>query len=278
MIGRCPASVPPGADVPGTIQRQPGGGALNIALVLADLGHRPALLASIGQDAAGLELAKAIAARGVITNWLHRDRATDSYIAIEDTDGLVAAIADSRGLESAGLRLLAPLRDGRLGTAHTPFRGPVALDGGLTAAHLAELAAASWLAGVDLRVIPASGGKAARLAPLLQRAGTTFYLNRAEAEILCGTDFPDTQTAARALLARGAGRALVTDGPHPASDADATGVLTTAPPQVKALRVTGAGDCFVAAHMAHEQRGQPRAAALAAALERAAAHVAATDG
>ena len=45
-------------------------------------------------------------------------------------------------------------------------------------------------------------------------------------------------------------RALVTDGPRPASVADAAGVVTSAPPEVMVTRVTGAGDTFMAAHIA----------------------------
>ena len=50
--------------------------------------------------------------------------------------------------------------------------------------------------------------------------------------------------------------------------------LTAQPPAVTVARVTGAGDCFLAAHLVAERTGADRANALAAAIAAAAAHVA----
>ena len=50
-----------------------------------------------------------------------------------------------------------------------------------------------------------------------------------------------------------------------------------APPAVTVARVTGAGDCFLAAHLAAELAGQPREAALRQAVQAAAAHVSGKD-
>ena len=80
---------------------------------------------------------------------------------------------------------------------------------------------------------------------------------------------------AAAVVARGAARVLVTDGARPAAcAARGAEVLTCQPPAVSIARVTGAGDCFLAAHYVAETAGQDRAAALAAAVAAAAAHVA----
>ena len=85
--------------------------------------------------------------------------------------------------------------------------------------------------------------------------------------------------AAGALLAAGAGHVLVTDGPRAACEGrQGQGLLTASPPQVQVLRVTGAGDRFMAAHIVAERAGQPREAALTAALAAAAAHVSGKDG
>jgi sugar/nucleoside kinase (ribokinase family) len=46
------------------------------------------------------------------------------------------------------------------------------------------------------------------------------------------------------------------------------------PPEVMVTRVTGAGDTFMAAHIAAEARGADRPAALDAALQAAALHIA----
>ncbi|PHQ71899.1 MAG: kinase, partial [Paracoccus sp.] len=89
---------------------------------------------------------------------------------------------------------------------------------------------------------------------------------------------PDAATAAEAVVARGAARVLVTDGPHPAAEAIANGpTLTLAPPPVAVARVTGAGDCFLAAHLAAGLSNQPREAALRQAVDASAAHVSGKD-
>jgi fructose-1-phosphate kinase PfkB-like protein len=76
------------------------------------------------------------------------------------------------------------------------------------------------------------------------------------------------------LVARGAARALVTDGGNVTCDATSEGILAERPPEVMVTRVTGAGDAFMAAHIASELRGAPRELALHRALATAAAYVA----
>ncbi len=276
VIGHATGPMLPGADVPGRITRQPGGVALNIALALARQRVAVALLGAVGRDRLGDALVAEITARGVDPRYLFRpeDLPTDSYMAIEDSSGLIAAIADSHTMEAAGLRLLESLSDGLLGAADTPFRGMIALDGGLTEVQLDTLVSAPTLAQADLRVVPASSGKALRLAPFFRRAGTCFYVNLEEAGLLCGEAFADSPSAALGMLARGAGRVLVTDSARAVTDADAKGLIIRTPRRVQAQRVTGAGDTFMAAHMAAELRGASRSDALECALEVAAAHVA----
>ncbi|CUX80632.1 MAG: ribokinase family sugar kinase [Roseibaca calidilacus] len=276
IIGRTPAPMRVGSDVAGRITRIPGGVALNIAMALVRAGARPEVLAAVGQDPAGDALVAEMAARGVGVDHLYRapDLPTDTYMAMEGAGGLIAAIADVHSLEMAGAKVLAPLRDGRLASDAVPWRGMIALDGNLTVALLAEIGSAPAFARADLRVAPASPGKGERLLPLLKRPGTVFYVNLEEAGLLCGTAFEGSVAAARGLLGRGAQRVLVTDGARDTTDASAEGLVTLAPPQVQAARVTGAGDTFMAAHMAAEAGGMDRAAALRHALTVAARYVA----
>lgn len=275
IIGRTPAHMRPGADLPGRITRVPGGVAMNIAMALAQFGLRPALLSVVGRDAEGDELVRAAEALGLCCDWLYRsaDLPTDRYLAIEGGNGLIAAIADAHSLEAVGDRLLAPLADGRLGSAAAPWTGTIALDGNLTEALLASIAASPLFAQADLRVAPASPGKALRLLPLLKHSQVTLYVNLEEAGLLCQREFVDASTAAAGLIERGARRVLVTDGARPAADGDATAILAQTPPTVCVTRVTGAGDTFMAAHLQAERRGLARAAALDAALAAAARHV-----
>jgi len=273
-IGRASVHMQHGSDVPGRITRRPGGVAMNIAMTLARFGLRPALLSAIGRDADGDELVAAAQRMGLDCDHLYRsdDLPTDRYMAVEGANGLIAAIADAHSLEAAGDKILRPLGDGRLGTLAEPWPGPVALDGNLTEALLAQIAHSPLFAAADLRVAPASPGKAERLLPLLARAQLTLYVNLEEAGILCQCSFDRAPDAAAALIARGASRVLVTDGPRPAADATRAGVISQSP-TVLETRVTGAGDTFMAAHWVAERRHASRAEALAAALEAAARHV-----
>lgn len=281
IIGRSPAALRLGSDVPGRITRVPGGVAMNIAMTLRRFGLAPALLTAIGRDAEGEELIAACARLGLVTAHVYRsdDLPTDRYMAIEGANGLIAAVADAHSLEAAGDKVLRPLADGRLGSAEAPYAGTIALDGNLTEALLADIAASRLFARADLRVAPASPGKAERLLPLLTHPGATLYVNREEAGLLAKEPFATATLAAEGLLARGARRVLVTDGGRPCAEGrEGAGVIADAPPPVMVARVTGAGDTFMAAHLVAERRGAGRAEALAAAVRAAAEYVSGEPG
>lgn len=249
---------------------------MNIAMTLARFGLRPAILTAIGRDSEGEELIAACRRMGLVTDHAYRsdDLPTDRYMAIEGANGLIAAIADAHSLEAAGDKILRPMADGALGSLADPWSGLIALDGNLTTQLLAEIAASPLFAAADLRVAPASPGKAERLAPLLTHPRATLYVNLEEANLLARSQAASAPEAAEALLARGAGRVLVTDGGRMAAEATrGAGVITGQPPQVLVTRVTGAGDTFMAAHIVAERSGQSRPAALSAALHAAATYV-----
>lgn len=275
VIGRSGSVMRQGSDVPGRITRLPGGVAMNIAMTLARFDLTPALLTAIGRDPEGDELIAACTARGMITDTVYRsdDLPTDVYMAVEGANGLIAAIADAHSLEAAGAKILAPLSDGRVATPGTPFSGLVALDGNLTLSLLTEIAHSPLLGQADLRVAPASPGKAERLSPFVQSGRGTLYVNLEEAGLLCQTSFENSQDAAAGLLKRGAGRVLVTDGGSDATEGRPDGILTQTPPQVLVTRVTGAGDTFMAAHIAADASGARPEDALRRALSAAATYV-----
>lgn len=275
VIGRSPSAMRQGSDVPGRITRLPGGVAMNIAMTLARFGLTPALLTAIGRDSEGDELVAACAARGMVTTTIYRsdDLPTDRYMAVEGANGLIAAIADAHSLEAAGAKILTPLTDGTLATREAPYDGPVALDGNLTIDLLDEIARSPLLARADLRVAPASPGKAERLIPFLLNRRGTLYVNLEEAGVLCQRPFARSDEAARGLLDRGAARVLVTDGGNPAAEGGPEGLVIHRPPQVLVTRVTGAGDTFMAAHIAAEHGGADQDTALVRALDAAASYV-----
>lgn len=275
IIGRTPAQMRMGADVPGRITRLPGGVAMNIAMTLRRFGMTPALLTAMGRDAEGQELVAEANRMGLITDhvYISEDLPTDIYMAIEGAGGLVAAIADAHSLETAGAKILRPLADGSLASLAAPWAGLVALDGNLTSDLLQDIAASPLFACADLRVAPASPGKAARLLALLGHPSATLYVNLEEAGLLCQTEFASSETAAIGLIRRGAHRVMVTDGGQTATEATASAVTTLQPPVVQVARVTGAGDTFMAAHIASESQGMAPAPAMARALRAAATFV-----
>jgi sugar/nucleoside kinase (ribokinase family) len=194
-------------------------------------------------------------------------------MAVEGANGLIAAIADAHSLEKAGAKILAPLMNGRLASTEAPYAGPIALDGNLTLELLARISHDPAFAHADLRVAPASPGKAERLTPFIQAGRATLYVNLEEAGLLCQRQFTSSRTAAEALLQRGAARVLVTNGGEETTDGGSDGLITRTPPQVLVTRVTGAGDTFMAAHIAEETRGTAPDAALDRALRAAATYV-----
>lgn len=275
VIGRAKGAMRIGFDVPGRIERVPGGVAMNIAMTLRRFDLTPALLSAVGRDDEGHDLVAAAARLGLLTDYLYRsdDLPTDIYMAIEGAGALVAAIADAHSLEMAGSRILAPLQDGRLGDAATPYAGPIALDGNLTEGLLADMARAPFLSAADLRIAPASPGKVGRLRPLLPHPGATFYLNLEEAGLLLNARFAGARAAACAMLDQGARRVVITDGDRAVALATPNAVFEATPPKVLVTRVTGAGDTFMAAHIAAELRGEATEMALQTALDTAVAYV-----
>ena len=258
IIGRSASHMKLGSDVPGRIIRAPGGVAMNIALTLARFGLRPVLLTALGNDDNGLDLLSSAEAHGMETGYVYisDDLPTDTYMAVEAANGLIAAIADAHSLEAAGAKILRPLRDGRLGSDRNPYDGLIALDGNLTEALLAEIARDPAFAKADLRLAPASPGKAERLQPLLHHPRTTFYVNREEAGLIARRTFLTAADAALGLVERGAARVIVTDGGETAAEGTPEGIWEFMPPSVLVTRVTGAGDTFMAAHIAAEARGE----------------------
>jgi pseudouridine kinase len=275
IIGRASSHMRAGSDVPGRITRLPGGVAMNIAMTLINFGLTPAVLSAVGRDAEGDELVHEAAGLGIITEHLYRsdDLPTDAYMAIEGANGLIAAIADAHSLEQAGTKILRALSDGTLGTDAAPWSGLVALDGNLTRDLLADIAKSPLFAASDLRVAPASPGKAERLLALVGHPSATLYVNLEEAGLLCQTTFDTAADGAAALSKRGVYRVLVTDGGKLAAECLDGDICTAQPPEVLVTRVTGAGDTFMAAHIASEVQGMDRQAALIRALSAAATYV-----
>ncbi len=256
-----------GPDTPGRVEARPGGVALNVALALAALGVMATLVAAVGDDAEGRALMALLAAAGVGCSAMlvYPGLPTGRYVAVERSDGeLAAAVAD--------LAVLDGLAPGHLALDALPPADLWLAEANLPPAVLRALAAHAGRPA--LWADAASQAKAPRLRPLLG-ALDGLYCNRAEAEAICAAGLNAARPAAEALLARGAKRAVVTDGPLPAADAGAHGVRILRPEPGAVRSVTGAGDALIAAHLAAMLRGAAPEAALAAGLAAARRKVAA---
>ena len=255
VIGRTNQSIRRGNDVGGIIKRIPGGVAFNIAQNLVNLKMNPCLLGFLGNDSAGIQLASYCKNLGINTDYIYRSDnfTTDNYLAIEDKEGVVAAIADAHSLESVGYEILKPLKNKKFSNSLKTDRLPLIVDGNLKSDLLNNLAADSFYEKFDLKIVPASPGKASRLTPFITKGNVTLYLNLSEAKVLCGLNFSDTVSAAIELINYGVGKVIITNGQNTVSMASrATGVLSVTPSKIRVKRLTGAGDAFLAAHVKAE--------------------------
>ncbi|MEM7242115.1 MAG: PfkB family carbohydrate kinase [Pseudomonadota bacterium] len=274
IIGTHEESQKIGFDKGGHISILPGGVAMNIAMALRRFDQPVALLTYLGQDAQGDSLIADATARGMdCAHILRGAHPTDRYMAIEAGGNLFAAIADAHSLEKNEADVIAPLLDGRLGSADQPWVGMIVLDGNLTEHTLEFIAENPAFRAADIRLAPASPGKALRLRPFLGAANGTAYVNLEEAGTLLGAPAPDAQRAAKALVQKGMKCAVVTDGGNPCAFATVDAMINATPPSVMVKRVTGAGDSFMAAHISAEMTGADAAQALQHACAYAAEYI-----
>jgi sugar/nucleoside kinase (ribokinase family) len=276
VIGRTNKPVSRGGDVGGYISRIPGGVAFNIAQNLVNLNLQPCLLAFLGNDNEGIQLFSICQELGINTDYIYRSDnfATDNYVAIEDSDGVVAAIADAHSLENVGSEILKPLKTSRFNNHLKAGRLPLIIDGNLKPDLLIDLSLDPFFEKFDVKLVPASPGKAYRLAPFVTNKNITLYLNLVEAQILCGKEFSDTVMAASEIISSGVGKVIITNGKNKVAMAsEVTGVLSVTPPKIKVNRLTGAGDAFLAAHVKAEMLSYDAVDCLEFAVEQSAKYI-----
>ena len=164
VIGRTNKPISRGGDVGGYISRIPGGVAFNIAQSLVNLNLQPCLLAFLGNDNEGIQLFSICQELGINTDYIYRSDnfATDNYVAIEDSDGVVAAIADAHSLEKVGSEILKPLKTSRFNNHLKAGRLPLIIDGNLKPDLLIDLSLDPFFDKFDVKLVPASPGKARR--------------------------------------------------------------------------------------------------------------------
>ena len=277
-IGYSKNQINNGDDVCGKIRTSVGGVAFNICKQLALSGFKNVeLLTALGDDTKGRTIIDFCSELGIITDniYICNDSETDSYLAIEDIHGLKAAIAHIFNVEEFGDRILKPLEIGAVQINSEPSNNLIVLDGNLSISTLSKIAKNKKIMNYDIRVASASSSKASRLKPFLSLPNVTIYCNMTEAENLCDLSFQDTEQASTYLLKKGLGRAIVTNGDKHICDASIHHEpISIVPPKVTNINhITGAGDYFLACHIANEINQLGKEIALLKAAESASKYV-----
>lgn len=247
-----------GKDRPGTVTVRPGGVAANVAIQLSRSGLQADLYSLVGCDGAGERLIDALQSEGVGTGGILKvsDYPTGRYVAVEDDTGeLTGAVADCGAIGA--------LDADAFDTAAAQEAAFWFLETNLPPQVISRLCALT--PRPPLIANPVSPARAERLRPVLGSLHL-LYCNRAEAEVLCSAEFENARAAAEALLRRGVGRAVVTDGPAAVCDASANGIFSAEPNKTGFASATGAGDAFLARHLAAVIDGQNAGASLQAGL------------
>ena len=226
---------------PGRIKICLGGVGRNIAENLARLGRETSLIAPIGEDAFGRDMARQCGELGIDMSRCAGSAAGSSiYLAIMDDRGEMAlALSDmspSDAFPAGHLKKHAPFLQGA---------GVVVLDGNLPV-EVVECAK-EILAGRRILLDPVSAAKARRLRGRLSGL-TAVKANRLEAEAL--TDIPvgrDTlERVADGLMAQGVEKVFLTLGAEGAYYQDETCSGLLPPLTDRVVNATGAGDAFAA--------------------------------
>lgn len=237
-----------------------GGVARNVAENLARLGVETSLVSMLGEDEAGEAVIRHLKDLGVDGARLARtrERPTAEYVAVLAADGTLAlGLADM-----AILDLLTPEHIERA-WSHLAAADWVFADCNLSADVLSHLISRRRGARFRLAVDAVSMPKVARLPQDLPGVDLLF-LNLDEARALLGEQTAGCGEAAGALVARGAGSVVLTQGVDGVllATADGHGVIPAAP--ARSIDVTGAGDALIAGTLARLVAGSALAEALKA--------------
>jgi len=279
IIGRSGIKMPLGADRPGKIIKIPGGVALNLAMKLKKYNLEVAIIGIIGNDTAGNELLEQIQQRGIITDHIciSKDLSTDTYIAIEGTNGLIGAIADFHTLETYEEGILASLENIVCKLENKDLKPIIALDGNLSEFILNKINSDPNFEFLDIRIAPASPGKAKRLKSCLNGNISTIYVNLEEANLILNQKLLSSGAAAKALAKIYNTRIIVTNGSKNVTLIADDKLISVKPPTVKIARITGAGDIFMASHIQAEMKGHKHLDSIEFALNQTAKYISSSE-
>ncbi len=245
--GRADRPLTRGDSIPGSVRTALGGVGWNIARNCALLGAEAAFFSLLGLD----EHESAIRADGAkygvdLSRCQWTERPNNRYLYICDERGDVAAAVNDMALCARITPELAGTWPAALADADA-----VVLDANLpeeTLAFLGEHIAAPLLADC------VSAAKCVRLRPVLPRLHT-LKANRTEAAALTGLDRPLDQ--ARALLAAGVKRVVISLGPDGVLCGEGKALFRQNAANVRVTDATGAGDSLTAALAVGSAKGLP---------------------
>ena len=279
IIGRSGVKMPLGADRPGKIIKIPGGVALNLAMKLRRNNIDVAIIGIIGNDIAGSELLKEIQEREILTDHIiiSNDLSTDTYIAIEGSNGLIGAIADFSTLEycedkifDSLVKLISNIKD----KEYYPI---IALDGNISDKLLTKLNSEPLFESLDMRIAPASPGKAERLKCCVNGNIKTIYVNLEEVNLILNETHACSSNAAEAFAKKYQTRIMITNGSENITLVDKGIFFSAKPPIVEISRITGAGDVLMASHIQAEMQGYKKLDAIHFALNQTAKYISSSD-
>jgi pseudouridine kinase len=249
--GRVSGAYVPGTSNPGVLAEEVGGVVFNALRNAARRGVSASLLSVRGGDAAGENVARAIARAGIEDlSVVFLDRSTPSYTALLDRDGeLIAGLADMGLYELAFAKQL-----GRSKVREAVAAASAILcDANLPEAGLVRLMAVA--SGKPVYAIAISPAKVMRLAGQLSGISCLF-MNRREAARLSTLEGTSTAETVARLKRMGLASGVITAGDGPVTGFDNHGGFSIVPPRPRNIAdVTGAGDALAGATIAAMMKG-----------------------
>lgn len=218
VIGEALVDLVPG-DRPGQYQARPGGSPLNVAVGLARLGHRTALMARLADDTFGRQLRAHALAEGI--DLAHAPSAAEpTTLAVVSLDASARASYDFRGAGTAdwqwtSAELARVPRD--TGVLHVGSLASWTSPGDLRvhAAAAALRAAGTVVVSYDPNVRPELLGDPGRARPLVERFASVAHIVKASRDDVSWLyQGASLEQASGRLLGLGALLVVITDGPR----------------------------------------------------------------